>query len=130
MMNRYRVVALNPLLSLLVLVGIIVVMYYIFIRLIYLLYYATPVLLAIAALLHFGTVKDHFYTIFRRILRDPLMGILNVIVQILGLPFVSLWLIFKSWLMRKLEKLESSVRETGGEYTTYEVVDEEPRRLR
>jgi Na+-transporting methylmalonyl-CoA/oxaloacetate decarboxylase gamma subunit len=129
-MFQQRFVRINPLVILIVLAGFLIIGFYVFFYLVKFLYYATPLLILAVILLNYRVLVAHFSALFRRIAKDPLMGILSMFVNLLGLPFVMLYLVFVALFTRGLNKAtENAFKQERQEYTDYEIVDDEKGKL-
>jgi energy-coupling factor transporter transmembrane protein EcfT len=127
-MIRQNVYRLNPLISLILFIGFLVVAYYVVINVLKFLYFSTPVLLLIAIIVDYKTVFQHIKSQWRKIINDPVMGILSVIVQVLALPFVCLWLIFMGFIQKKIRNSQAHFQKEE-EYVEYEIIEENPPKI-
>src|SRR5690606_34220043 len=100
-------------------------MYYILKGLFYLLYFTAPVMLIVLLILDHKIFLNHFKGVFRKIKQNPAIGILSLILQIVGLPFVLAYLLMKALFVRKLRKVEDRIRsQREGEFVEFEDVTE------
>ncbi len=70
------------------------------------LYYAAPVLLAITLWINYKVVTDYINNLWLRIKENPVAGVLNVVLSVLGAPFVILFLLGKALVFRRLGKFQ------------------------
>jgi len=122
-MNQPRIFRINPLFGLVFFIAFFVLAYYLFIKMVVWLYYATPILLIIALIINHKHVFKYFGNLLLQVKRDPVSGVLRLIVRILALPFVSLWLILSGYFFRKMTAFEQKQRPKEDEYTDYEIVE-------
>lgn len=89
--------------------------------------WAAPVLIIATLILRHQVILSYGRMLINLTRRNPLMGIVAIVLTIVGFPVVAFALFGKALLDRKLIKLGSQQR-TGyqDEYTDYEVLDEEP----
>lgn len=121
-----RTFHIPPLFGLLFLAVLVVFLFYVVKYLLYLLYYGTPILLLLVLILDYRVFRDHFLNIFRKIGRDPLGGILSLVIQILALPFVLVYMLVRILFMRKLRGAEERIRrQREGEWADYEIIEDE-----
>ncbi len=124
-MIQQRFLKFNPLLSLILFIGFIVLAYYIMLNLLVYLYFLTPLLFLGAFLLNPRTVKQWGKNLLLKFKKDPILGLLNLIIQLLVLPFVSIWLLFLGYFQRKLNTYqEQTFRKPEDGYTSYELIEE------
>lgn len=104
-------------------------LFYLFFQIYKLLWFAVPVLLIISLIMDARIVGSHFKKIGSEIAAHPISGLLYAGMNLVGLPFILIGLIFKSWMLKKVqsakEELYSSKNNDLG-YTSYEEVDLEP----
>jgi hypothetical protein len=88
-----------------------------------LLYIAAPVLILLSLLINYRTLLNYFRFLFGLLHRNPLSGILAILLSVIGFPFLSGILFGKSILDRKIRKLQQA-HEAGehGELVDYEEV--------
>jgi hypothetical protein len=122
-MIQPRIYRINPLLGLVLFIAFFVLAYYLFIKLVVWLYYATPILLIIALIINHKHVFKYFGNLLLQVKRDPTSGILRLIIRMLALPFVSLWLIFSGYFFRKMTSFEQRKKPKEDEYTDYEIIE-------
>jgi Na+-transporting methylmalonyl-CoA/oxaloacetate decarboxylase gamma subunit len=70
------------------------------------LYYAAPVLLGITLFINYKVVTDYLSSLWTRIQQNPVAGVLNVVLSVLGAPVVILFLFGKALLFRRLGKFQ------------------------
>jgi Na+-transporting methylmalonyl-CoA/oxaloacetate decarboxylase gamma subunit len=130
-MFQQRFLKINPLIFLIVLAGFLIIGFYVFFYLIKFLYYLTPILVLAVLLVNHRVLIDHFKALFKRVLRDPVMGSLSLIVNLLGLPFVMLYLLFVAVITRGLNNANRQAEnQRRSEYIDYEIVEEEKQQLK
>lgn len=125
-MIQLRFFKFNPLLSLVLFIGFIILIYYIMIKMLVYLYFLTPLLFLGAFLVNPRTVKQWGKNLLLKFKKDPILGFLNLIVQLLVLPFVSIWLLFLGYFQRKLNTYkEHNFQKPEDGYTPYEIIEKE-----
>ncbi len=88
--------------------------------------WAAPVLLIAAIIIHYRTLTGFLKYLWTLLRRQPLMGILAVILSVLGFPIVCGFLFGKAILDRKIRSYQTTMRrEQEGELIDYEVIHEE-----
>lgn len=91
-----------------------------------LLAWLAPALIIGALLINYRTVLGFLKYLWNLLRRNPLMGILVVILTIIGFPIVSGFLFGKSIFDRKVRKIEAEMRRhREGELIDYEEIREE-----
>lgn len=121
----YRRYAISPLWAVLFLVLFVVAMYYILKGLFYLLYFTAPVMLIALLIIDHKIFLNHFKGVFNKIRQNPAVGILSLILQVIGLPFVLAYLLMKALFVRKLRSVEDRIRtQREGEFVEFEDVTE------
>lgn len=105
----------------------IALLFYLFFQLYKLLWIASPVFLLIALLLEYKVVLAYFKNIFQHIKENVLSGLMSLLVNILGFPFVSIGLIFKAWVYRKFGRLNQQMQAESydDKFTAYEEMESE-----
>lgn len=68
--------------------------------------YLLPVTLIIAFFVRRQVVKDHFLKMVRPLKDNLLTGMLNLLVQLVLLPFSAMWLIVKGTLYNKSDEMQ------------------------
>jgi hypothetical protein len=76
------------------------------------LYYAAPVLLGITLFINYKVVTDYLSSLWTRIQENPVAGVLNVVLSVLGAPVVILFLFGKALLFRRLDKFQEQFNES------------------
>jgi Na+-transporting methylmalonyl-CoA/oxaloacetate decarboxylase gamma subunit len=121
----YRRYAISPIWAVLFLVLFVVAMYYILKGLFYLLYFTAPIMLIALLVIDHKIFVNHFKGVFKKIRQNPAVGILSLILQVVGLPFVLAYLLMKALFVRKLRKVEDRIRtQREGEFVEFEDVTE------
>jgi hypothetical protein len=99
----------NSLISLLVLVGVMVLLFFVVKGFISILYLAAPVLLIITLVINYKIVADYVISIFETFKTDVLMGMVKVAFTFLCYPIVIGWLFAKALLFRKVDKIRQEL---------------------
>ncbi len=88
-------------------------------------WYACPVLLLIAFILEPKLVWSYIKTIWKQIVVSPVSGLIQALINLVGLPFVSIGLIFKAWIYRKFGQINQQIQPEDFEekFTSYEDVE-------
>ncbi len=101
-------------------------LFYLFFQLYKLLWFAVPVLLIISLIMDARVLGSHFKKIGSEIAEHPLTGLLYAVMNLIGLPFVLIGLIFKSWMLKKVQSVKEEIftsKNSDLGYTSYEEVD-------
>ncbi|MBL7820171.1 MAG: hypothetical protein JNL65_06120 [Saprospiraceae bacterium] len=99
--------------------------FYLFFQVYKLMWYACPVLLLIAFILEPKLVWSYIKTIWKQIVVSPVSGLIQALINLVGLPFVSIGLIFKAWIYRKFGQINQQIQPEDFEekFTSYEDVE-------
>lgn len=85
-----------------------------------------PVLIVLAVIINYRTVINYGKTLWSLLRRNPLMGILGVVLTVIAFPVVSAYLFGRSLFDRKLRRLEQDyTRRKQGEFVDYEEIVED-----
>ena len=88
-----------------------------------LLAWISPVLIVGALLINYRTIINYFRFILSLLQRNPLTGIIAIVLSVIGFPILSGVLFGKAILDRKVKKLvEAHQARQQGEYVEYEEV--------
>ncbi len=88
-----------------------------------LLAWISPVLIVGALLINYKTIINYFRFILSLLQRNPLTGIIAIVLSVIGFPILSGVLFGKAILDRKVKKLvEAHQARQQGEYVEYEEV--------
>jgi hypothetical protein len=96
-----------------------------FFRLLFrLLYFIGPVLLIIALLVDYKGVLAYFSWLRKLLKQDTAMGVVAVLLSILGYPIVSIFLLGRTLLRKKVDSIHKEIQKRQeGELTDYEELD-------
>ena len=85
----------------------------------------SPLFLFAAVLLFPKVIFDHLKSIGLAFKQNLIGGLTNLTIQIIGLPLVSIGLVFKAWAYRKFGQLQgtSNPSKSEDEFVSYEEVD-------
>ena len=97
--------------SLLILIGVFVLLFFMVSGFIKLLYIVAPVLLIATLLINYNLVADYVIGIFQTFRTDILFGIVKVLFTVLCYPFVIGWLFAKAMFYRKMTKLQKDLEQ-------------------
>jgi len=99
--------------------------FYLFFQVYKLMWYACPVLLLIAFILEPKLVWSYITTIWKQIVVSPVSGLIQALINLVGLPFVSIGLVFKAWIYRKFGQINQQAHqeEFDDKFTSYEDVE-------
>lgn len=108
--------------------GLMVLMFYLFFQLYKLLWYGVPLLIIALLILDRRVLWAHFKSLADQLSSNFLAGMAGALVNLLGLPFVLIGLLLKSWIFKKFGKLsqEQNTSQNTDGYTQYEEVDSKP----
>ncbi|MCI1265627.1 MAG: hypothetical protein LKG19_03560 [Saprospiraceae bacterium] len=98
---------------------------YLFYQIYRLLFLLSPLFLFAAVLLFPKVIFDHLKSIGLAFKQNLIGGLTNLTIQIIGLPLVSIGLVFKAWAYRKFGQLQgtSNPSKSEDEFVSYEEVD-------
>jgi hypothetical protein len=107
----------NPfgsIISLLMIIGVFIVLFFMVSGFIKLLYLVAPVLLIATLLINYRLVADYVLGVFETFQTDILMGIVKVLFSVFCYPFVIGWLFAKAMFYRKVIKLQKDLEQQMG----------------
>lgn len=124
---QQRKVEFNPLNSIGSIIMMIVVMvgiYYIATGIFSFLAYIAPALLIGALVINYRVVTGYGKTLINLLRKNPLMGVLGVVLTIFAFPLVAGFLFGKALLTRKVKQLQKEAeKQRYGEFVDYEEVE-------
>jgi hypothetical protein len=116
-------IRLNGIIGFMITIGILVLLFFILRGLFKLLYVAAPVLIILALIINYRTILNYFRFILGLLHRNPLTGIIAILLSVVGFPILSGVLFGKSILDRKVRRLEQAhAANEQGEVVDYEEV--------
>lgn len=90
------------------------------------LYYLSPIMIVAALIVDYRTVVGYGKWLVAQVKRKPLLGIGAILLTVLAFPLVSLFLLGKALLKKKVREVEEEARQQRqGEYIEYEELDSE-----
>ena len=114
----------NMVIGLVMLVGAVLALWFVFKSVLSILTYIAPVLLIITLILNKDVVFDYVSGMFSRLKNDTIMGLAQLGGTIFFFPFVSAYLFGKAMLYRKVDKIKAQIeKEEQGEFVEYEELD-------
>jgi hypothetical protein len=105
MQQRGFAIRTNGFLGFVFLVAVLVGLFFLARGLFTILSWAAPVLIIGAAIIHFPTITGYLRFMWNLLRRNPLMGIVGVLLSVVGFPILSGVLFGKAILDRKVKKL-------------------------
>ncbi|MEO1517310.1 MAG: hypothetical protein AAFV95_19950 [Bacteroidota bacterium] len=127
-MNQHKKIDVNPfnsISSILVLVMVLVVLYFIARSIFTILSYLAPVLLIIALILNYRVVVNYGKWLFNLLKKNILMGLGAVALTVIGFPVIAGFLAVKAYLYRKVDQMQAQAEQKReGEFVDYEEVDD------
>ena len=81
------------------------------------LWFAVPFLLLFALLVDYKTPLRFVYDLYRGFRREPLWGLINLVIQMIFLPFGAIKLILQAWSARAIRSIRKKAQ---GNYVEYE----------
>ncbi len=116
-------IRLNGIIGFVIMVGILVFLFFVARGIFRLLSFAAPVLILLALIINYRTILNYFRFLFGLLKRNPLSGILAILLSIVGFPILSGVLLGKAVLDRKVRKLQQAHEaHEQGELVDYEEV--------
>lgn len=113
----------NGLLGFVLMVAVFVALFFIAKGIFTLLAWVAPVLILAALLINYRTILNYLKFMLSLLRRNPLGGILGIILSVVGFPILAGVLFGKSILDRKVKKLQDAYRaQEQPEFTEYEEV--------
>ena len=97
--------------SLIILIGVFVLLFFMVTGFIKLLYLVAPVLLIATLLINYQLVADYVMSIFETFRTDILAGIVKVLFSVFCYPFVIGWLFAKAMFYRKMTKFQKDLEQ-------------------
>lgn len=123
MKNQGFSIRFNGLLGFVLMVAVFVALFFIAKGVFTLLAWAAPVLIIAALLIHYRTILNYLKFILSLLQRNPLGGILGIILSVVGFPILAGVLFGKSILDRKVKRLRQAYEaQERPEFTEYEEV--------
>jgi hypothetical protein len=104
----------NSLISLVVLVGVMVLLFFVVTGFFKLLYFVAPILLVVTLVINYKVVAEYVVSLFETFKTDVLMGMVKVAFTFLCYPLVIGWLFAKALLYRKVTKLQQEMQSHMG----------------
>ena len=116
-------IRLNGIIGFVVLVGILVLLFFVAKGLFSILSLAAPVLIALALIINYKTVVNYLRFMLGLLRRNVLGGIIAIILSVVGFPILSGVLFGKAILDRKVKRLQEARKaDEQGEEVDYEEV--------
>jgi Na+-transporting methylmalonyl-CoA/oxaloacetate decarboxylase gamma subunit len=109
--HLYTIRSGNGLIGLLGVVLFFVALYYVLKFSFIALYYAAPVLLIITLLINYRVVTDYISNLWTRMVQNPVAGVFNIVLSVLGAPVVILFLFGKALLFRQISQFQSQFQQ-------------------
>ena len=126
---QQRKVEFNPLNSIGSIIIMIVVMigiYYIATGIFSFLAFIAPALLIGALIINYKVVTGYGKTLINLLRKNPLMGVLGVLLTVFAFPLVAAFLFGKALLTRKVKQLQQEAeKQRYGEFVDYEEVEDD-----
>jgi hypothetical protein len=116
-------IRLNGIIGFMITIGVLVLIFFILRGLFKLLYIAAPVLIILALIINYRTILNYFRFILGLLHRNPLSGIIAIVLSVVGFPILSGVLFGKAILDRKVKRLQQAHEANEqGEMVDYEEV--------
>ena len=116
-------IRLNGIIGFVIMVGLLALLFFAAKGIFTLLAYAAPVLIALALIINYRTIVNYLRFIFGLLHRNPLTGIIAILLSVVGFPILSGILFGKSILDRKVRRLQKAHEANElGETVDYEEV--------
>ncbi len=113
----------NGILGFLIMVGILVLLFFVARGIFRLLSLIAPVLILLALIIHYRTILNYLRFMLGLLQRSPLVGILAIILSVVGFPILSGILFSKAIVDRKVSRLQQAEQSRRqGEYVDFEEV--------
>jgi hypothetical protein len=123
MKNQGFGIRLNGIIGFLFMVGVLILLFFLAKGIFNLLQLVAPVLIILTLLINYRTVVNFLKYMLNLLRRNPLVGIVGVVLCVIGFPILSGVLFFKSIFDRKVRKLEKEYhKQKEGEFVEYEEV--------
>lgn len=126
--RRIDVNPLNALPAILILIAVFVALWFVAKSIFTLLAWVAPILLIAALVINHKVVVSYGTFLWNLLKKNPMMGIVGVLLSFFLFPVVSLFLFGKAMLYRKVDTLKKEFEAkhgggTEGEYTEYEEIE-------
>jgi len=119
-----KVSRVNPLFLLLGVAVFFVALFWIAKGIFTLLSWMFPVFLVGALILNYRVVLGYVKWLFSSLKRNPVFGIIALVLSVIGIPFVSVFLFLRALSSRGMEQAQGSTPKPG-DYIPYEEIDED-----
>ncbi|MDX1685745.1 MAG: hypothetical protein R3275_10955 [Saprospiraceae bacterium] len=106
----------------LILVGLFIGLFWLARGIFTILAYLAPFLIIAALLINYKVVTGYLKWLWSTLLRDPLMGIIYIVLSFFGFPIVSAYLLFKALAGRRIERIKKD-QQYYQEYRSYNSPD-------
>jgi hypothetical protein len=116
----------NTIVSILVMVGVLIALFWVARTVFQLLALAAPIFLIITLVMDHKVVLNYGKWLWQLLRNNTLMGIIATILTVFGFPVVCFFLFGRAILRRKIKRMEEAYRqEQFGEIAEYEIINEE-----
>ncbi len=89
-------------------------------------YYLSPLMIIAALIIDHRVVVDYGKWLVRQTKSNPVVGVIAILLSVLGFPLVSLFLLGKALLRKKVKDVQKEAeRQREGEFIEYEELDSE-----
>lgn len=104
---------------------ILALLFYLFFQLYKFLWFISPLLIITSLVLDKRALLDYLKNIGQQITQNPIGGLINAMVNLLGLPFVLIGVVLKSWTIKRISKMQNtqSYYSKEEDFTPYEEVE-------
>lgn len=104
---------------------ILALLFYLFFQLYKFLWLISPLLIITSLVLDKRALLEYIKNIGQQISNNPVSGLINAMVNILGLPFVLIGIVLKTWTIKRISKMQSAQSHYSREddFTPYEEVE-------
>ena len=125
--KRVDINPFNSITSILVLVVVLIGLYVVASSIFRILQVLSPFLIIGALLLDYKVVVRFGQWLWGLLKRNPVMGVLAILLIVVGHPILSGFLCMKAYLSRKIRKANPELKEKhGDEYIDFEEIDDQP----
>ncbi len=117
---------MNSLFSVLILIAVFTGLFFAFKFIFEILWKISPVIILVTLLFDYQVILKYFRLMAAFLRKNLIAGVLFIGLSVFFLPVVSIFLMAKAILNRKMNKMQAKAKAENQNFTQYEEIDEEP----
>jgi len=117
---------MNSLFSVLILIAVFTGLFFAFKFIFEILWKISPVIILVTLLFDYQVILKYFRLMAAFLRKNLIAGVLFIALSVFFLPVVSIFLMAKAILNRKMNKMQAKAKAENQNFTQYEEIDEEP----